>query len=151
MNTSTGQGAVGEALQEMSGGAAGSMPQEAQSLAQGNPQLTASIGRLLAEAPNVRPEDRQAVVNALTSDKHMSQDQANQTVDRWIQNAQQIKSQMGQKAQQAGETATRGISAAGWASFIVLVLSGIAAAWGGSSGAAAFLRSRPAVEVRVTT
>ncbi len=151
MNTSTGQGAVGEALQEMSGGAAGSMPQEAQSLAQGNPQLTASIGRLLAEAPNVRPEDRQAVVNALTSDKHMSQDQANQTVDRWIQNAQQTKSQMGQKAQQAGETATRGISAAGWASFIVLVLSGIAAAWGGSSGAAAFLRSRPAVEVRVTT
>ncbi len=103
---------------------------------------------MVREAPNVKPEDRQAVVNILTSKNNMSPDQANQTVDRWIQTASQAKTQTEEKARDVGNTAATGVSTAGWASFVVLILSGLAAAWGGASGARAFLRSRTDTEVR---
>jgi hypothetical protein len=142
------QGGVGSALQSVTGGGSDSTRQQIQSLAQQNPQLAASAARLMAESPNVRPEDRQAVVDSLVSKNNMSEDQANQTVDRWIQGSQQTKAQAEQKARQAGDVAAKGVSAAGWWSFAMLVLTGLVAAWGGSRGATAFLRARPEVEVR---
>ncbi|MDB6016016.1 MAG: hypothetical protein JWR19_505 [Pedosphaera sp.] len=141
------QGGVGSALQSATGGGSDSTQQEIQNLSQQNPQLVASAGRLMAEGQNARPEDRQAVVSSLVSQNNMSQDQANQTVDRWIQNSQQAKAQLEQKARQAGNTAAKGVSAAGWWSFAMLVLTALVAAWGGSRGSLAFLRSRPPVEV----
>jgi hypothetical protein len=142
------QGGVGSALQGVTGGGSDSTRQEIQSLAQENPQLAPAAARLMSESPNVRPEDRQAVVNSLVSKNNMSEDQANQTVDRWIQASQQTKAQTEQKARQAGDVAAKSVSAAGWWSFAMLVLTGLVAAWGGSKGAKAFLRARPEVEVR---
>jgi len=144
-----GQGGVGSALQSITGGGGSdSTRQEIQSLAQQNPELAPAAARLMAKSPNVRPEDRQAVVNSLVSKNGMSEDQANQTVDRWVQASQQVKAQTEQKARQAGDVAAKGVSAAGWWSFAMLVLTGLVAAWGGSKGATSFLRARPEVEVR---
>jgi hypothetical protein len=143
-----GQGGLGSALEGATGGGADSVRQEAQKMSQGGPELATAVGRMVREAPNVKPEDRQAVVNILTSKNNMSPDQANQTVDRWIQTASQAKTQTEEKARDVGNTAATGVSTAGWASFVVLILSGLAAAWGGASGARAFLRSRTDTEVR---
>jgi len=143
-----GQGGVGSALQSVAGGGSDSTGQEIQSLAKSNPQLAPAAARLISESPNVKPEDRQAVVNSLVSKNNMSEDQANQTVDRWIQGSQQMKAQTEQKARKAGDVAAKGVSAAGWWSFAMLVLTGLVAAWGGSKGATAFLRARPEVDVR---
>jgi len=142
------QGGMGTALQNVTGGGADSTRQEIQSLTKENPELAAPAARLLSESPNVKPEDRQAVVNSLVTKNNMSEDQANQMVDRWIQGAQQTKAQMEQKARTAGDVAAKGVSTAGWWSFAMLVLTGMVAAWGGSRGATAFLKARPEVEVR---
>ncbi|MDB6109713.1 MAG: hypothetical protein JWR69_1463 [Pedosphaera sp.] len=143
-----GQGGVGSALQSVTGGGSDSTRQEIQTMTKDNPQLAAPAARLLSEAPNVKPEDRQAVVNSLVAKNNLSEDQANQTVDRWIQGAQQTKAQTEQKARKAGDVAAKGVSAAGWWSFAMLVLTGLVAAWGGAKGATAFLKARPEVEVR---
>ena len=145
------QGGLGAALDGATGGGADSIRQEAQKMTQGGSELATAVGRLIREAPNVKAEDRQAVVSILTSKNNMSPDQANQTVDRWVQTASQTKVQTEQKAREVGSTAAMDVSTAGWASFIVLVLSGLAAAWGGAAGARAFLRSRPEVVVTKTT
>jgi len=142
------QGGVGSALQSVAGGGSDSTRQEIQNMAKDNPQLAVPAARLLSESPNVKPEDRQAVVNSLVSNNGMSEDQASQTVDRWIQSAQQMKAQGEQKARKAGDVAAKGVSAAGWWTFAMLVLTGLVAAWGGSKGATAFLKARPEVEVR---
>jgi hypothetical protein len=142
------QGGVGGALQSVTGGGSDSTRQEIQSLARDNPQLAGQAARLFSESPDVRPEDRQAVVNGLVSKNNMSEEQASQTVDRWIQSAQQTKTQAAQKARQAGDVAAKGVSAAGWWTFAMLVLTGLVAAWGGAKGARAFLHTRPEIEVR---
>jgi len=151
INNNAGQGGLGSALDGTTGGAADSVRQEAQKMTQGGPELMAAVGRLIREAPNVKPEDRQTVASILTSKNNMSQDQASQTVDRWIQSASQTKAQTEQKAGETGNTAALDVSTTGWASLIVLVLSGLAAAWGGAAGARAFRRSRPDILVAKTT
>jgi hypothetical protein len=145
------QGGVGSALDGTGGGGADSVRQEVQKMAQGGPDLMAGVGRLIRQTPNVKPEDRQAVINILTSKNNMSQEQANQTVDRWVQTASQTKAQAEQKDREVGSTAALDVSTAGWASLIVLVLSGLAAAWGGAVGARAFLRSKPEIVVTKNT
>jgi hypothetical protein len=142
------QGGIGSGLQGNLSGGNDSVLEEIQNMSQGNTELVQKAGVLLKEAPNVKPEDRQAVVQILVSKNNMTQDQANQTVDRWIQSTGQAKTKAGQAVRQVSQAATAGVSAAGWWSFLVLVLSGLAAAWGGRRGALAFLHSRPAAEAR---
>ena len=76
---------------------------------------------------------------------------ANQTVDRWTQTASQTKATTEQKPGEIGTTTVQDVSTAGWASFIVLVIGGLAAAWGGAAGARAFRRSRPDIVMTRTT
>ncbi|MDB6121659.1 MAG: hypothetical protein JWQ71_652 [Pedosphaera sp.] len=141
-------GSINSALQGVSGGRGDSVQQDVQSLNQNNPaqsaKLTAAVGRMLKNEKNgsVNPNDRQAVVSMLVSQNNMSEQEANQRVDRWIQDSQQTKAQTEQKARQAGDKAAKGVSVAGWLSFGMLVLGAVAAGLGGASGAKALARSR---------
>jgi hypothetical protein len=141
-------GGVSSALQGASGGQGDSIRQDVQSLTQNDPaqsaKLMTAIGRMLKNEKNgsVNPNDRQEVVNMLVSQNNMSEQEANQKVDRWIQSFAQTKVQTEQKARQVGEKAAKGVSMAGWLSFGMLVLGAIAAGLGGASGARALARSR---------
>ncbi len=110
-------------------------------------QLVAALDRMFSQGENINPKDREAVVNILVTQDNMNRDDANQTVDRWIQTYQQSKAQIKQGAREAGQAATQGVSMAGWWSFAALVLGAIAAAWGGSRGALAFFRARRDVPI----
>ncbi|EEF63212.1 hypothetical protein [Pedosphaera parvula] len=145
-NDSGGAGGISSALQGASGGGADSIKQDIQSVskdntAQENAQLTVAVGKLL-KSDGSDQEARQSVVNLLVSNNHMSQDEANRTVDRWVQDYQKTKGQVEQKARVVGEKTAKGVSIAGWSAFGMLVLSAIAAAAGGASGAASFARAR---------
>jgi len=147
-NNSGAMGGVSSALQGASSGQGDSMKQDIQSLTQKDPaqgaKLTAAVGRMLKNEKNgnVNPSDRQAVVNMLVSQNNMSEQEANQKVDRWIQDSQQTKAQTEQKARQVGDKAAKGVSVAGWLSFGMLVLGAIAAGLGGANGAKALAHSR---------
>lgn len=114
---------------------------------QSSSQLVSALDRMFSHGENINPNDREAVVNILVTQDNMSRADANQTVDKWIQSYQQSKAQLNQTARQAGQAATKGVTVAGWGSFIALVLGMLAAAWGGSRGSLAFLRARGEVPV----
>ena len=59
------------------------------------------------------------------------------------------KAQAEQSMRQAGQTAAKGVTVAGWWSFIVLLLGAFAAAWGGSRGTLTLLRSRSEAQAAV--
>jgi len=141
-----GMGGIGSVLQGASGGGGGSIKQDMQSITQDETpqqkaQLTAAVAKMMKNGGSDQ-ESRQGVVNLLVSNNHMSQDEANRTVDRWVQDYQQTKGQVEQKARVVGDKAAKGISIAGWSAFGMLVLSGIAAALGGKSGASSFVHAR---------
>jgi hypothetical protein len=141
-----GMGALGAATQGEKGGGADSIKQDLQSISekgsqQQNAQLAASLTKYL-KSDGKDSQARQDLVGQLTSNYQMSQDEANQTVDRWTQNYLQTKGQVEQKARVAGEKASKGVSIAGWTAFGMLVLTAIVAALGGSSGAHSFVRAR---------
>lgn len=144
-------GGVSSALQGVSGGNWDSVRQDVQSISQNSTpqqkaQLTSSVEKLLKNGGS-NPQDRQAVVSTLVSQGNMSEQEANRKVDSWVQDYQQAKTQTEQKARQVGDKAAKGVSMAGWGSFVMLVLGAIAAGLGGASGAKAL--SRTAVEAPV--
>jgi len=144
-------GGVSSALQGVSGGNWDSVRQDVQSISQNTSpqqkaQLTGAVEKLLKNGGN-NPADRQAVVGILTSQDNMSQQEASRKVDSWVQDYQQTKTQAEQKARQVGDKAAKGVSMAGWGTFVMLVLGAIAAGLGGASGARAL--SRTTVEAPV--
>ncbi len=160
------QGGMGNAMNNTANSGWNSVRQEAQGISQKNAptptghtaettpgqnqsskQLISALDHMFSHGESINPNDREAVVNILVTQDNMSRADANQTVDRWIQTYQQSKAQINQSARQAGQAVTQGISMAGWWCFIALVLGAIAAAWGGSRGALAFLRARGDVVV----
>ena len=85
--------------------------------------------------------DKEAVVNALVARSSMSPEEASQTVDRWQATAvaakqkfEQAKVVAEQKARELGDVAAKNISKGALLSFIALVLSAIAATFGGMNG-----------------
>jgi hypothetical protein len=162
MTSSNAQGGTGSSAQGGTGGSWDSIKQEAQSIIQKNtptptgrtesqtspnqsPQLISALDKMFSHGGNINADDREAVVNTLVSQDNMSRAEANQKVDSWIQSYQQTKAQTSQKAREVGHEAEQGVSVAGWLSFAILVLSAIAAALGGASGARSFLRARTEV------
>jgi hypothetical protein len=144
-------GGVSSALQGVSGGNWDSVRQDVQSISQNSTpqqkaQLTSSVEKLLKNGGS-NPQDRQAVVGTLVSQDNMSEQEANRKVDSWVQDYQQAKTQTEQKARQVGDKAAKGVSMAGWGTFVMLVLGAVAAGLGGASGAKAL--SRTAVEAPV--
>jgi len=139
-------GAVNSAMSGVSGGSWDSVRQDVQSVTQNSTpeekaKLTAAVGKLLKN--NGAQEDKQAVVNMLVTQNQMSEQEANQTVNRWLQDYQQTKTQVEQKARVAGDKAAQGVSIAGWSAFAMLVLGALMAAFGGSRGAKSLYHGRP--------
>lgn len=143
------QGGTGTSMQGSATGASDSVQREVRDIEQKNgqssQQLSTAVDRMFSHQGNIDAADRDAVVNALVNDDKMSKDDANRTVDRWVQERQgnQAKVPADQQLQQVSKTLGKGLTVTGWWSFIVLVLGAIFAALGGSNGAAAFLRTRP--------
>ena len=98
--------------------------------------------------------DRESLVNVLVSRTDMSEQEAQETVQNWEQAYQeayqtaqeelgQLQQDAEQKAREWGDTAAKAVATAAWWTFILLVLSAIAAAIGANVGS-----NRPAVAVR---
>ena len=73
----------------------------------------------------------------------MSHDEAASAVDRWDQQYQQTKGQTKEKAREVGQAAASGVAKGAWASFAILILSAIAAAYGGLIGTRGLSYIRP--------
>lgn len=134
---------------------AGQTAEEAAARAAQDPQqaydvIMQAIDKLLRQAKGVVSEvDRQAVVNVLLERTDMSEQQARQTVDRWIRMYQEATQQIEQTAEQmketAAETAEEAVDAgtiAAWWSAGMLVVGALAAAVGGAIGIPAAVRKR---------
>jgi hypothetical protein len=98
--------------------------------------------------------DRESLINLLVSRTDMNEQEARETVQNWeeayekaYQTAQEelskLQKEAKQKAREWGDTAAEAIAIAAWWTFIILLMSAIAAAVGANVGA-----NRPALEVR---
>ncbi|WP_435020572.1 hypothetical protein TA3x_001904 [Tundrisphaera sp. TA3] len=86
--------------------------------------------------------DREALVNVLAARTGKSKEEAGQIVDRWEatyqkarKEAERLKAEAGQKAREAGDAASKGVSRAAFWSFLGLLGGLIAAALGGRAAA----------------
>src|SRR5262249_37942603 len=82
------------------------------------------------------PQERDQVINILTSRHNLNQQDANNLLDEWDQAFQQAHAQAAQKADEAA----RGVSQGALWGFIALLLGLAVAAWGGWSGVASLPR-----------
>lgn len=133
---------------EQAAGEALTQPQQAYE------EIMQALDKLLRQAEDVISEvDRRAVVNVLVKRTDMTEQEAQQVVDRWIQTyrksaqeiqqeAKQLKKQVVQTAEEAGEAAADIGAEAAWWSALMLVLGACAAAVGGALGIPAFIRNR---------
>ena len=119
-----GQGAKGAGA----GGASSAVEQD----------LRQTLQRIFASGQQVTPQDRETLVNTLTTKANMSRPEAERTVDGWVQQYQQAAQtaqQAKQQALQTTQTAMEGLSKASIWIFILMVLEAAAAAFGGWLGA----------------
>lgn len=122
----------------------GRPPEEQSTQPQGqgtSSQLVSALDRMFSHGENINPNDRNTVVNILVTQDNMSRSDANETVDRWIKAYQQKNPSPNGNGQTTVESVTQNAMAAGWGSFIALVLGLLFAMWGGSMGALAYRRA----------
>ena len=106
-------------------------------LAQKDPQLAATLAELEKKGGiSKSPEDRDKVVNILTAQYNMDQQQAGNLVQQWDQEFQGARAQTEQKAAGVEATAAHGVASGALWGFIALMLGLIFAAWGGWVGTA---------------
>lgn len=117
-----------------------------------------AVTRLFAPGNDVSaPENRDAVVKALTDYAQMSKEDATRTVDEWTASYQAMKAELDRlkdladrKAREAADIAARNVSCAALWSFFALLIGLLVTAWGGSCGARSALRhTEPAVTTTV--
>jgi preprotein translocase subunit SecF len=80
------------------------------------------------------------VINILTTQHNMDEQQADNLVNQWDQKFQQTKQQVGQKTREVGEKAAHGVSQGALWGFIAMFLGLLVAAWGGWTGTASIPR-----------
>ncbi len=105
-------------------------------------QLEQAVTALFnADSESDKTVARQRVIDFLSQNSNMSSTQAEQTVNDWQQSYEQMKTQLRQKAQQAKEQAKAAsekaadiASSIALTTFVVLLLSAMAAAFGGLIG-----------------
>jgi len=113
------------------------VPGQLTELAQQDQELAAALTRLESNGgASQSRQDRDQVINLLTSKHNFTQQDAANLVNQWDQQFQQVRTQAGQKVKQAGQAAAQGISQGALWSFIALLLGLLAAAWGGWAGTA---------------
>jgi hypothetical protein len=125
------------------------VPGQLTELAQQDAELAGALGRMEANGgASKSPQERDQVINLLTTKHNLSQPDAANLVNQWDQQFQQARGQAEQKARQAGQTAAKGISQGALWGFIALVLGLLAAAWGGWAGTASLPRPTEAAALR---
>lgn len=125
----------------------GAIQRDAQSLLSqggqaGVQEMSGVISRVFANGgQNISQADRNDIVRILTTHTNMTAAQANDTVNRWQQNAiqaqakfDQLRAEAERNAREIGDKAAAAMSKAAFWSFIGLVLGGIAATFGGING-----------------
>ena len=118
------------------------VPGQLTELAQQDPELAGALARLESNGgASQSAQDRDQVINLLTSKHKLSQQDAANLVNQWDQQFQQVRAQAGQKAKQVGQAAAQGISQGALWSFIALLLGLLTAAWGGWAGTASLPRT----------
>ena len=119
-------------------------------LAASDPQIAAALFKMERQGgPSAAPNERDQIVNQLTSQHGMNQQQASDLVTQWDQQFQEKKQQFEQKARETGDVAARKTSQGAWWGFGALVLGLVVSAWAGWAGTG----SLPArfTEMRSTT
>jgi hypothetical protein len=117
-------------------------PTKLTDLAQKDPQLSAALSEMQKKGgASQAAEERDKVVNMLTSQYNMDQQQALNSVQQWEQESQQPRTQTEQKAGEVATAATRGVASGALWGFIALTLGLLFAAWGGWAGTASLLRN----------
>jgi hypothetical protein len=94
-----------------------------------------TISQFLMSGTDATPEARTEVVNLLTTRANMTEEQAQQTVDRWQQSYQQFAAQVEETTRQAGEALADAVAKMAGAAFMLMLLGAFAAAGGGHVGA----------------
>ena len=129
----------GEEMTETAKEAAGEAVQKPQ---QAYDEIMQAFKKMMNKAEAVISDvDKEAVVNVLVKRTDMSRQEAQTTMDNWIETynqalkeAKQMKKQAGQTMEEVGEKTAEAIASAAWWSFFMLVLGAIAAAGGGALG-----------------
>ncbi|MEZ4601771.1 MAG: hypothetical protein R2940_18425 [Syntrophotaleaceae bacterium] len=99
-------------------------------------ELTNTI-RQVFQQPEITPQDKQKITGILTQYTDMSEQEAESTVDRWVNTYQQARQQVqqfGEQVTQRAEQITDALAQAAIWSFFALLLGAIAAAAGGMVG-----------------
>jgi len=116
-------------------------PGELTGLAKQDPELAAALGRFAAKGGGSQAgQERDRIINLLTTKHGMDQQQAAALVSEWDQNFQQVKGQTQQQVRQTGDKVARGVSKGALWGFIGMILGLAAAAWGGWLGTASLRR-----------
>ncbi len=117
------------------------VPGELTGLAQQDSELAAAMARMEKNGgASKATQDRDQVINLLTTKHNMNQAQAQSLVNQWDQQYQQVQGQIDQKAREVGDKAARGVSQVSWVGFVALLLGLLVAAWGGWAGTASLPR-----------
>jgi hypothetical protein len=110
-------------------------------LAQKNPQLSTALSDMQKKGgASQATEERDKVVNMLTTQYNVDKQEAANLVQQWNPESQQAGAQTEQKAGEAASAATRGMASGALWGFIALTLGLVFAAWGGWAGTASLLR-----------
>jgi hypothetical protein len=106
-------------------------------LAQKDPQLATAVAEMEKKGgASQAADERDKVVNMLTTQHNMDQQQAGNLVQEWDQQFQRARTQVEQKAREAGNAAAHGVAWGALWGFIALLLGLVFAAWGGWVGTA---------------
>ncbi len=130
------------ALLPPTGRTAGSQPPGTLTdLARKDPQLAAALARMESHGGAAKSSaDSEQVVQLLTSQHGINQQEASQLVTQWDQQFQQTRTQAERKVRQTGDVAARNVSKGATWAFIALLLGALVAAWGGWAGTASLRR-----------
>ena len=119
-----------------------SVPQPSGKLAeltQKDPQLSAALSEMQKKGgASQAAEERDKVVNMLTTQYNLDKQEAANLVQQWNPESQQAATE--QKTGEAASAATRGFASGALWGFIALTLGLLFAAWGGWAGTASLLR-----------
>jgi hypothetical protein len=116
-------------------------PGELTGLASQDPELASALARFTAKGgASQAPQERDKVIDLLTTKHGMDQEQAATLVNQWDQSYQQVKGQTELQARQTGEKVAHGVSKGALWGFIGMILGLGAAAWGGWVGTASLPR-----------
>jgi hypothetical protein len=117
-------------------------------LAQQDPDLAAAVARMEAHGGAARAsQERDQVINLLTTKHNLGQQDAANLVNQWDQQFQQLHARAVQQVQQTSQAAAHGIAQGAFWGFLALVLGLLVAAWGGWAGTASLPRPTEAAAV----